>query len=89
MPTPKNLVRSVAVLAAVVSLGAYSLAAAAEKACNGKGLTVGMFLCFFALLLVGQVLPIFRIRLASGRAAERTTREYASGREIAPPPVTF
>jgi len=89
MPTPKNLVRSVAVVAALVSLGCYSLAAAAEKAAHGKGLAVGMFLCFFALLLVSQVLPIFRIRLASGRAAERTTREYASAREIAPPPVTF
>jgi DNA-binding response OmpR family regulator len=89
MPSQKNVVRSSAVFAVVLSLGLYSLAAAAEKAADGKGLTIGIFLCFFALILVGQVLPIFRIRLASGRTAARTTREYASGREIAPPPVTF
>jgi len=89
MASSKNVVRSVAVCAAVVSLGFYSLAAAAEKASNGTGLTIGIFLCFFALLLMGQVLPIFRIRLASGRTAERLAREYASAREITPPPVTF
>lgn len=89
MPSSKNVARSVAIFAAILSTSYHSLAEAVEKAAAGMGLTVGIFLCFFALIVVGQLLPIFRTRPASGRTAERLAREYASARELTPPPVTF
>lgn len=88
MPSPKNLARSVGIFAAIFSAGFYSLAEAAEKAANGKGMAAGIFFCFFALVVVGQLLPIFRSRPASGRTAERFAREYASAR-VSPSPVKF
>jgi ActR/RegA family two-component response regulator len=89
MPSPKNVARCVGICAALVGAGFYSLAEAAEKAADGRGLAAMIFLCFCALLVVGQLLPIFRIRPASARSAERSAREYAPARELVPPPVTF
>jgi ActR/RegA family two-component response regulator len=88
MPSLKNITRSVGIFA-VLGAALATLAAAAENAFHGKDLTVPVFLCFFALIVAGQVLPFFRTRPASGRPGERLAREYTPAREMAPPPVTF
>jgi CheY-like chemotaxis protein len=67
----------VALVALLLGTSYYLLAAGTETASRGANGTVTIFLAFCALILVNQLLPIFRIKLPSrikhGHAAPETT----------------
>jgi FixJ family two-component response regulator len=64
-----------ALIALFLSASYYFLAATPEKVHNGSSLSVWIFLAFCALLVVAQVLPIFRFRPAPGRVERPLTQE--------------
>ena len=60
-------------------LGTNYLSLPATPGSNGSSLTVWMFLCFSALVVTGQVLPIFRSKQLPGQAEHRqAVRESAT-----------
>lgn len=65
----KALTVIVALVAALMGAGYYFLAPNAANASHGS-LTVMTFLGFCAVLIVSQLLPIFHIKLAPGRARQ-------------------
>jgi len=75
LPSTKLLKSAVATIALILSGSYYLLAPTAPMMHNGNSLTIAIFLGFFALIVVGQLLPIFRIRLAPGRAGAAHHRE--------------
>jgi FixJ family two-component response regulator len=62
-------------LSALVFGTSYLALAAAETARGGSSLAIWVFLGFCALIVAGQLLPIFRIKLVLGGAEERQVRQ--------------
>ncbi|GAB7026569.1 hypothetical protein [Geotalea toluenoxydans] len=62
----------------VVAGTATSTFAAGEPREDGSGLAVIIFLAFCALIVVGQLLPIFRTRI-SQRRAQLAAKEAVTG----------
>jgi DNA-binding NtrC family response regulator len=71
-------------LALLFATSYYFLAPAAEKVHNGTSAATLIFLAFFALIVVNQVLPIFRGELARGiRAQHAAHQSTPRGRKLA------
>jgi CheY-like chemotaxis protein len=64
LPCLKNLTLAVGVVTALSAGSYFLLAAAAEKVHNGNHFSTFLFLAFCALIVVGQLQPIFRIKMA-------------------------
>jgi len=82
-PTGNHLMKSmpwaIAIVASFVATSYYVLAATGGKMPNGPNLIIPIFLGFCALIVVGQLLPAFSVRLAPDRVALRHAMQ-----EIAP-----
>jgi ActR/RegA family two-component response regulator len=75
---------TVPLVALLFATSYYFLAPAAEKAHNGTSVATLIFLSFFALIVVTQLLPIFRSDLACGiRAHHAAHKSMPRGRKLA------